>query len=390
MKKSLSILLALVLSLHLAVPALAAQAPEFSDVPTGHWAYAYVRQAAQAGVVNGVGNGRFLPEGTLTIAEFTAMLLRALYGEAPVEQYTGEVGEWYAPYTAYAYERDLYEATSVAREMAVCPEGGEAAFLAREMDWNATRYDMAAMLYWALEADAGEEALAADLRWAEESAREAVADWEQVPARYQTLVAFCFRSGILAGMDERGTFQGTGTVTRAQAAAMLCRVLDRSAQEPDAPVPETPEETPSEEPEYDGPLMPNGQPLTEENVHALIGGLRTEYPEGMHWTNENSYTSHALAINGFGCAAFALLCSDKAFGDLPSRQHSKFDDIRVGDMLRVRGDTHSVVVLEKKADSVIVAEGNYADTIHWDREITRESLESDRQFYVETRYPKDA
>ena len=67
MKKPLSILLALVLSLHLAVPALAAQAPEFSDVPTGHWAYAYVRQAAQAGAVNGVGNGRFNPEGTLTV-----------------------------------------------------------------------------------------------------------------------------------------------------------------------------------------------------------------------------------------------------------------------------------------------------------------------------------
>lgn len=59
-------------------------------------------------------------------------------------------------------------------------------------------------------------------------------------------------------------------------------------------------------------------------------------------------------------------------------------------MLRVRNNTHSVVVLEKKADSVIVTEGNYADSIHWDREITRENLESDKQFYVETRYPKDA
>ena len=392
MKKPLSILLALVLSLHLAVPALAAQAPEFSDVPTGHWAYAYVRQAAQAGAVNGTGNGRFNPEGTLTVAEFTAMLLRALYGEAPVEQYTGEGGEWYAPYTAYAYERDFYESTSVAGRLAACPEGGEEAFLAREMAWNATRYDMAAMLYQVLEADADGEAQAADLQWAEESAPEAVADWEEVPDKYQTLVAFCFRSGILTGMDGQGTFQGTGTVTRAQAAAILCRVLDRTAREPDstAPAPETPEETPPEEPEYDGPLMPDGQPLTEENVHALIDGLRTEYPEGMHWTNENAYTSHALAINGFGCAAFALLCSDKAFGDLPSRQHSKFDDIRVGDMLRVRNNTHSVVVLEKKADSVIVTEGNYADSIHWDREITRENLESDKQFYVETRYPKDA
>ena len=226
MKKPLSILLALVLSLHLAVPALAAQAPEFSDVPTGHWAYAYVRQAAQAGAVNGVGNGRFNPEGTLTVAEFTAMLLRALYGEAPVEQYTGEGGEWYAPYTAYAYERDFYESTSVAGRLAACPEGGEEAFLAREMAWNATRYDMAAMLYQVLEADADGEAQAADLQWAEESAPEAVADWEEVPDKYQTLVAFCFRSGILTGMDGQGTFQGTGTVTRAQAAAILCRVLD--------------------------------------------------------------------------------------------------------------------------------------------------------------------
>ena len=76
MKKPLSILLALVLSLHLAVPALAAQAPEFSDVPTGHWAYAYVRQAAQAGAVNGVGNGRFNPEGVLTNEEFLTIMGR--------------------------------------------------------------------------------------------------------------------------------------------------------------------------------------------------------------------------------------------------------------------------------------------------------------------------
>ena len=143
------------------------------------------------------------------------MLLRALYGEAPVEQYTGEGGEWYAPYTAYAYERDFYESTSVAGRLAACPEG----FLAREMAWNATRYDMAAMLYQVLEADADGEAQAADLQWAEESAPEAVADWEEVPDKYQTLVAFCFRSGILTGMDGQGTFQGTGTVTRAPSSA---------------------------------------------------------------------------------------------------------------------------------------------------------------------------
>ena len=44
------------------------------------------------------------------------------------------------------------------------PEGGEEAFLAREMAWNATRYDMAAMLYQVLEADADGEAQAWERR----------------------------------------------------------------------------------------------------------------------------------------------------------------------------------------------------------------------------------
>ena len=47
----------------------------------------------------------------------------------------------------------------------------------------------------------------------------------------------------------------------------------------------------------------------------------------------------------------------------------------------------SVLVLEKKAHSVIVTEGNYNSSIHWGREITRSSLESSG-FYVTTRYPE--
>lgn len=131
--------------------------------------------------------------------------------------------------------------------------------------------------------------------------------------------------------------------------------------------------------------------MTEANVRAVIEGFRSEYPEGMEWTNDNFYQCHALRINGYGCVAFALICSDAAFGDLPvSRKHSDFDAIRAGDTLRVNGNTHTVIVLEKKEDSVIIAEGNYNGAIHWDRELDREKLEGDRSFYVETRYPETA
>ena len=55
-------------------------------------------------------------------------------------------------------------------------------------------------------------------------------------------------------------------------------------------------------------------------------------------------------------------------------------------MLRINHNTHSVIVLEKKESSVIVAEGNYNSSIHWDREISRQSLEKG-EFFGMTRYP---
>ena len=47
----------------------------FSDVPTDAWYYSYVTELAAAGVVNGVGDGRFNPEGTLTWGEAMKLLL---------------------------------------------------------------------------------------------------------------------------------------------------------------------------------------------------------------------------------------------------------------------------------------------------------------------------
>lgn len=145
---------------------------------------------------------------------------------------------------------------------------------------------------------------------------------------------------------------------------------DVPAQGGEAPEGSTPEpESPVQDPE------PLKKEPTEAEVLAAIEALKGEYPEGMSWTNDNSYYS-AVGGFGFGCAGFAYICSDAAFGDAPiTERHSDFDRIRVGDVLRINNDTHSVVVLQKKADSVIVAEGNYNKSIHWGREISRARLE---------------
>ncbi len=124
----------------------------------------------------------------------------------------------------------------------------------------------------------------------------------------------------------------------------------------------------------------------EQRVRAAIEALKTKYPEGMSWTNVNSYHSDALHTTGYGCAGFAYICSDAAFGSAPvTDTHSDFDKIRVGDVLHINNGTHYVVVLEKRANSVVVAEGNYNSSIHWGREITRAKLENGK-FVATTRW----
>ncbi len=60
----------------------------FSDVPAHHWAAKYVARCAEKGIVSGVGNGRFDPEGRLTSLAFSKMLLVA-YGKEKAEKLSG-------------------------------------------------------------------------------------------------------------------------------------------------------------------------------------------------------------------------------------------------------------------------------------------------------------
>ena len=125
----------------------------------------------------------------------------------------------------------------------------------------------------------------------------------------------------------------------------------------------------------------------QKKAYNKIIAKKKAYPEGMSWTNANFHISKCRMYGGWGCAAFALILSDAAFGDAPARMHKDFSKIRVGDVLRINNDTHSVVVLEVKNDSVIVAEGNYNSSIHWGREISMSHIRKTGT-HVITRYPE--
>ena len=85
MKKLFAVcMIALSLTVPLSVTASATSdglsSPTFSDVPTSHWAYRYVENCYTKGLIDGVGDGRFAPEGELTSAEIAQILYNA-YGE---------------------------------------------------------------------------------------------------------------------------------------------------------------------------------------------------------------------------------------------------------------------------------------------------------------------
>ena len=87
-----------------------------------------------------------------------------------------------------------------------------------------------------------------------------------------------------------------------------------------------------------------------------------------------------------GCSAFAIELSDAAFGDLPRREHYDVSALHVGDIIRLDNNSHSVIVLEVRADSVVIAEGNYNSSAHWGRELTFSEIRSSLT-YIWTRYP---
>ena len=152
-------------------------------------------------------------------------------------------------------------------------------------------------------------------------------------------------------------------------------------------------------------LAAQGNVPTYQKAYEDMISLKEKYPEGMTWTNfepfgtkgslGSAYTWKGGPIYGaksaVGCMAFTFILSDKAFGTLPARAIENgqftFEDVKVGDILRVNGNSHSVIVLQKTAGGVIVAEGNYNKTVHWGRAMSVAEVEN--ADFIITRYPEN-
>ena len=128
--------------------------------------------------------------------------------------------------------------------------------------------------------------------------------------------------------------------------------------------------------------------LSPDKAYKKLLALKSTYPEGMRYTDNEVYTTsydNRLAI-GYGCHGFALQISDDVFETARYTRTSNFtmDDIKPGVIVRIQNDTHTVVVLEKKENTVVIVEGNYYGTVHWGRELSHSEILGGN--YIITRY----
>lgn len=141
---------------------------------------------------------------------------------------------------------------------------------------------------------------------------------------------------------------------------------------------------------------------TPQEAYAAMIALKEQngYREGTTWTNDTpyslskSYDWHGGTLpgnvrGGVGCVAFAFILSDTAFGSLPARMlgtgEFRFSDVKSGDILRVDGGAHTVIVLQAGDTGVVIAEGNYNKSVHWGRTMTKAEVEAAN--HLITRYP---
>ena len=174
---------------------------KFTDVPDSHWASSSITEMADKGIMSGIGNNLFAPSQQLSNAEFITMLVRQFYSD----KLGTEGSTWYAPFMAAAKSANILTGTNVGSNENLATS-------------TINRYDMAQLMYNVLKAEGISTTPLSDTS--------KVADWSSVPSNYRDAVSVCYNMGMLTGVDNKGTFNGTGVMDRAQAAVVMDRLLE--------------------------------------------------------------------------------------------------------------------------------------------------------------------
>lgn len=192
LKRIVSFILAAMLLTSLAFAA------NFTDFGADHWAYQYVDELVNSGVINGYEDGTYRPEANVTRAEL-AKLISVQFGGSEEKTYT-DVAEtdWFYDYVTVSGSYFLAEGEFSPASQATREEVAYAIYVAKNLDVvaeNATFTDAA-----------------------------------DIDASYKAAVAAVFESGVITGYPD-GSFRPKNNITRAEVATVLSRAIKLETNE---------------------------------------------------------------------------------------------------------------------------------------------------------------
>lgn len=98
---------------------------KFTDVPSDHWAATFISEMADKEVMSGIGNNKFSPSTTLTVAEFTTMIVRQFYADKIVSSNVA----WYFAFMDAVEKEGILSGTGITA------------------DGTISRYNMTSLMY---------------------------------------------------------------------------------------------------------------------------------------------------------------------------------------------------------------------------------------------------
>ena len=373
-KRIVALLLALVLCMGISAPALASN-QQFTDVPASFWAYTEIMSAAQKGITGGYADGTFKPGSSVTNAHFCAFLARAFYADEYVD---GTKSPWYKVYTDVLDEHGILDRTTLSKDF----DGN--------INKPINRYDMAQMMRHILDDKNAEMPTNEEMA----AARNAIGDWDGVPAEYRGAVSLCYAMGVLNGQSD-GNFGGNNLMNRGQGCVVVYRLtqkIETGSTEIEPSVPEKPEQPST--PSSGTQTLSNGKAVTEENVAALLEELKEKYPHKGYYDVSKSYYFAAMNANGHDCAALAFMVSDDIFGtEATLYSHQNYESIKLGDIIEQKDENGNSVhwavvnkfgVAPSGARYVKTVSGGPTGKISWTYTYYPENMDNET---IWTRYP---
>ena len=189
------------------ISSLSVSAAGFSDVKQGDWYYETVTEMTDMGLFKGKGNNMFCPNDTMTKAEFITVVMRILY---PDTDFTSMEGQ---PWWQGAYD------------MALAGLITKSEFPVSEIEHTISRQERALVSSKAL-------MMRGETFFITEDLHKKIPDYNQVGKEYTMYVEMAYSMGILCGVDTKGTFAPLQTLTRAEAATVLYRIINKDSRTP--------------------------------------------------------------------------------------------------------------------------------------------------------------